>query len=198
VKENCKILVAGVGGQGIVYLTNLISEAAVLAGIPVKVSEIHGLSQRGGIVTSGIGLGENCTGFVGTANVDLLLGLEALETQRCVNHLHTDSTVIFGDSTIAPYAVSAETADYPLVERFVAFLRSQIRQVIYVKEFPRGLQALYYNIYLLGIACHLNILPFRQSIIEQAIMNIVSEFQQHKTLAAFHAGLEYIPNEQPV
>ena len=57
--KNKKILIAGVGGQGIVYLSNIIAEAAMLSDIPVSVSEIHGLSQRGGVVTSGIGLGEH-------------------------------------------------------------------------------------------------------------------------------------------
>ena len=106
--KNIKILIAGVGGQGIVYLSNIIVEAAMLSDIPVSVSEIHGLSQRGGIVTSGIGLGENCTGFFGTAGVDFLIGLEPLETQRCLPYLHTKSSVIFGNYRVQPYSVNAQ------------------------------------------------------------------------------------------
>src|SRR3970040_1632627 len=102
-KQNQKILIAGVGGQGIIYLTNILVEAAMLSDIPVSVSEIHGLSQRGGIVTAGIGLGKYCTGFTGKANVDFLFGLESLETQRCISHLHKNSSVIFCDYRILPY-----------------------------------------------------------------------------------------------
>src|SRR3972149_11927705 len=107
-----KILIAGVGGQGIVYLTNILVEAAMLSDIPVSVSEIHGLSQRGGVVTAGIGFGKHNTGFIGKANVDFLFGLEPLETQRCISHLHKNSSVIFCDCKISPYSVNAQMADY--------------------------------------------------------------------------------------
>ena len=51
-ERRTKILIAGVGGQGVVYLTNILAEAAMLSNLPVSVSEIHGLSQRGGVVTA--------------------------------------------------------------------------------------------------------------------------------------------------
>ncbi len=59
-----KILVAGVGGQGVVFLTDLIVEAAMFSDIPISTSEIHGLAQRGGTVTAGITIGENAFGFI--------------------------------------------------------------------------------------------------------------------------------------
>src|SRR3990172_10454821 len=126
-KPAIKILIAGVGGQGIVYLTNIIVEAALLSDIPVCVSEIHGLSQRGGVVTAGIGLGKHNTGFIGKANVDFLFGLEPLETQRCISHLHKNSSVVFCDYEIAPYSVNAQIADYPDTESFYEFLKSRCK-----------------------------------------------------------------------
>ena len=134
-----KILIAGVGGQGIVYLSNIIVEAAMLSDIPVNVSEIHGLSQRGGVVTSGIGLGEHCTGFIGKAGVDLLIGLEPLETQRCLPYLHKNSSVIFGNYRVQPYSVNAQMAEYPDVNVFVNYLGEQCREVVFIKEFPENI-----------------------------------------------------------
>ena len=76
------------GGQGIVFLTEIIVEAAMRARINVATSEIHGLSQRGGTVTAGITLGEGTYGMVEEGGADFLLGLEMLEAQRCVNYLN--------------------------------------------------------------------------------------------------------------
>jgi indolepyruvate ferredoxin oxidoreductase, beta subunit len=188
-----KILIAGVGGQGIVYLTNIIVEAAILADIPVNVSEIHGLSQRGGIVTSGIGLGQHCTGFTGTANVDFLFGLEALETQRCLPFLHKNSSVIFGDHRILPYSVNAGMAGYPDVDLFAGYLVEQCREVVFIKGFPGNIAAAFYNIFLLGRATRMKDFPFTSEITEKALLNIVTEYQLEKTLHVFRQGVEFDP-----
>ncbi len=190
-KGNKKILIAGVGGQGIVYLTNIIVEAAMLSDIPVCVSEIHGLSQRGGVVTAGIGLGKHCTGFIGKANVDLLIGLEPLETQRCVSHLHKNSSVIFGNYKIAPYSVNAETAQYPEINPFIYYLKSQIDKLIFINELPKEISAVLQNIYFLGVATQAKCLPFSRKIIEMAIRNTVMDYHLENTIDIFNKGLNF-------
>src|ERR1035438_6933917 len=143
--SNCKrILIAGVGGQGIVYLTNIISETAMLSGIPVSVSEIHGLSQRGGVVTAGIGLGEHCTGFYGKAGVDFLIGLEPLETQRCLPYLHKNSSVIFGNYSVQAYSVNSQMAEYPDVASFANYLEEQCKEVVFINKFPENIGPVLY------------------------------------------------------
>lgn len=184
-----KIVIAGVGGQGVVYLTNLLVEAALIADMPISVSEIHGLSQRGGVVTAGIGLGEHTTGFIGTANVDFLIGLEPLETQRCIQHLHKNSSVIFGNYRIAPYSVNAQTAEYPDVKSFLKYLTEQCHEVMFIEEFPKEINSVHYNIFLLGKAVGMKDFPFSSEVIEQAIENSVTDYQREKTLAVFHLAL---------
>ena len=188
-RENTKILIAGVGGQGIVYLSNIIVEAAMISNIPVNVSEIHGLSQRGGVVTSGIGLGKNCTGFIKTAGVDYLIGLEPLETQRCINLLHKQSCVIFGNYRMMPYSVNAQMAEYPDVSKLVEYLTSQCREVVFVEKFPDEIEAVNYNIFLLGKAATIKDFPLKADIIEKAIDNIVEGNYKEKTLRIFKMGL---------
>lgn len=192
--KNVKILIAGVGGQGIVYLTNIMVEAAILAGIPVSVSEIHGLSQRGGIVTSGIGLGEHCTGFIGLAGVDFLIGLEPLETQRCLPYLHKNSGVIFGNYAIQPYSVNAQTASYPDIPAFWQYLESQCREVVFIPEFPESIDPMLYNIFLLGLATRMKGFPFSAMQVNEAIHNTVKGYYRDKTIAAFASGLEHTLN----
>lgn len=186
-----KILIAGVGGQGIVYLTNIIAEASVIADIPICVSEIHGLSQRGGIVVAGIGLGEHCTGFIGKASVDLLIGLESLETQRCIPYLHKRSSVLFGINKIIPYSVNAGMVEYPNIESLFNYLNNQCKQVVFVKDFPKDINSVLYNVYMLGIAIQMKALPFKAEQIQEAIKKIVHESQLEKSLAAFNQGLAY-------
>ncbi len=99
-----KILVAGVGGQGVVFITKLLVDAALAANIPVATSEIHGLSQRGGSVTAGVTLGTNTYGFLEKGGVDLLLGLEPLETRRCVSYLKKNSVVVIDENRILPFS----------------------------------------------------------------------------------------------
>ena len=189
--KNKKILIAGVGGQGIVYLSNIIVEAAMLSDIPVSVSEIHGLSQRGGVVTSGIGLGEHCTGFIGKAGVDLLIGLEPLETQRCLSYLHKNSSVIFGNYRVQPYAVNAQMVEYPDVNLFVNYLKEQCKEVVYIEKFPESIDSVLYNVFLLGRATRIKDFPFKAKKVEEAINNTVTSYHKEKTLKAFYLGLEF-------
>lgn len=196
--KNKKILIAGVGGQGIVYLTNLIVEAAMLSDIPVSVSEIHGLSQRGGVVTAGIGLGKYCTGFVGKAGVDFLIGLEPLETQRCIGFLHKKSSVIFGDYRLQPYSVNAGTAEYPDVNKFADYLSGQCKEVVFIRNFPKGIDTVLYNIFILGRATRIKDFPLKAEKIVAAINASVTGSHKEKTLAVFHQGTAFELKNQSV
>lgn len=186
-----KILIAGVGGQGVVYLTNIIAEAAMLSDIPVSVSEIHGLSQRGGVVTSGIGLGENCTGFTGTAGVDFLIGLEPLETQRCLALLHKKSSVIFGNYRMMPYSVNAQMAEYPDVKKLTVYLKNQCEEVVFIETFPPEVESVLYNIFLLGRAVNMKHFPLKAIKVEAAINNIVGGYYKERTLKIFNIGKQF-------
>jgi indolepyruvate ferredoxin oxidoreductase beta subunit len=190
-KKNMKILIAGVGGQGIVYLTNIIVEAAMLSGIPVSVSEIHGLSQRGGVVTSGIGLGDYCSGFIGKACVDLLIGLEPLETQRGIEYLHKNSSIIFGNYRVQPYSVNAGITTYPDVALFVKYLENECKEVIFINDFPEELDTVLYNIFLLGVANRLKDFPISREKIIEAIHSTITGQYKEKTFYAFNKGMEF-------
>ena len=186
-----KILISGVGGQGIVYLTNISVEAAMLSEIPVSVSEIHGLSQRGGAVTAGIGLGEYCTGYIGKASVDFLIGLEPLETQRCLAYLHKNSSIIFGHNRILPYSVNAQMAAYPDINALVNYLNEQCREVVFVEKFPAGIDSVLYNIFLLGRATRMKDFPLNVEKITEAILNTVTGDFKEKTLYVFNKGAAF-------
>jgi len=185
-----KILVAGVGGQGVVFLTNLIVDAAMLAKIPVATSEIHGLSQRGGSVTAGITLGENSTGFIEKAGVDILIGLEPLEAQRCVSFLHKGSTAIIDENRILPYSVNSGHAQYPETEKFIEFLQKNIKTVIHNTEELAGVKSILRNLYTLGKLCSNTDFPIPTDFIIEGIKKVARSGFEESSINAFKKGLE--------
>jgi len=188
-KKIKKMLIAGIGGQGVVYLTNLIAEAALLADIPVASSEIHGLAQRRGSVMAGITFGENTYGYVEEAGADYLIGLEPLEAQRCLPFLSKDSRVIIDNNRIYPHSVTAGKASYPDITAFVDYLKRNIKQVIFNLDFDSKLKPILRNTYILGIATQLDGFPVPYKHIEKAIEHIAKSKHKEDSVKAFQLGI---------
>ena len=114
------ILLVGVGGQGILLASEILSEAAMLAGFDVKKSEIHGMSQRGGSVVSHVRYGtEVFSPIVPEGEGDILFGFELMETARSLPLLKPGGTVVANDLQISPPSVLMGQESYPagLAER---------------------------------------------------------------------------------
>ena len=108
------ILLVGVGGQGILLASEILSEAFMLAGFDVKKSEIHGMSQRGGSVVSHVRYGSQVfSPIVPEGEGDVLFGFELLETFRYLNLMKRGATVIANDLCIPPPSVLSGKESYP-------------------------------------------------------------------------------------
>jgi indolepyruvate ferredoxin oxidoreductase, beta subunit len=119
-RQITNILLVGVGGQGILLASEILSEAAMLAGFDVKKSEIHGMSQRGGSVVSHVRFGtEVFSPIIPEGEGDILFGFELMETCRSLPLIRPDGTVVANDLQISPPAVLMGQETYPagLVER---------------------------------------------------------------------------------
>lgn len=117
------ILLVGVGGQGILLASEILTEASMLAGFDVKKSEIHGMSQRGGSVVSHVRFGAEVNSpVVPEGEGDILFGFELLETCRYLPLLRPGAKVVVNDYRIAPPAVLLGKETYPegLAERIKA------------------------------------------------------------------------------
>lgn len=128
-RDVTNILLAGVGGQGILLASEILSEAFMLAGFDVKKSEIHGMSQRGGSVVSHVRFGrEVFSPVVPEGEGDILFGFELLETYRYLPLLRPGATVIANDYRIPPPSILLGQARYPqgladrIREKFPDFL----------------------------------------------------------------------------
>ena len=125
------VAIAGVGGQGIVLASEIVAQAALLAGCDVKKNEIHGMAQRGGSVVSEIRFGrEVFSPVIPGGEVDVLVALELLEALRHTHRLRMDGVVISDKARIRPAVRPPGAPDYP--RDVAARLRRSANTVILV------------------------------------------------------------------
>ncbi|NLO27260.1 MAG: indolepyruvate oxidoreductase subunit beta [Actinobacteria bacterium] len=108
------VLLTGVGGQGVVLASFVLSHVAMSEGYDVKQSEVHGMAQRGGSVTSHFRFGDKVwSPLVPEGTADLLMAFEALEGLRYVHWLKPGGVLVYNALRINPSPVSAGLASYP-------------------------------------------------------------------------------------
>lgn len=108
------VLLVGVGGQGVLLVSAIISQAAILSGADVKANEVHGMAQRGGSVLAQVRFGEKVySPLVWEGTVDVLLSLEKAEAIRYAHYLKPEGRAIVSTQEIVPVTVSSGKAAYP-------------------------------------------------------------------------------------
>lgn len=108
------IMIVGVGGQGTLLTSRIIGKTALSAGYDVKISEVHGMAQRGGSVVTYVRYGEKVNvPTVEEGGVDVLLAFEKLEALRYAHYLKKDGILIVNNREIAPMTVVIGAAEYP-------------------------------------------------------------------------------------
>lgn len=112
--KSMNIMVVGVGGQGTLLTSRIIGKTALSAGYDVKLSEVHGMAQRGGSVVTFVRYGENvCEPVVEEGDVDLLISFERLEALRYAHFLKKDGVLVVNDCRIDPMTVVIGAKEYP-------------------------------------------------------------------------------------
>jgi indolepyruvate ferredoxin oxidoreductase beta subunit len=108
------ILIVGVGGQGVILASDIIAAVMMRAGHDVKKSEVHGMAQRGGSVTSHVRFGPKVySPIIRKGEADILFSFEQLETLRYLDFLHDDSVILVNDQKILPPSVTMGKDVYP-------------------------------------------------------------------------------------
>ncbi len=108
------VLVVGTGGQGVVTASEILSEVAMLSGFDAKKSEIHGMSQRGGIVSSHVRFGEKVSSpLIIEGDADIILSFELSEAVRWLSFISKEGKLITSLQKIVPPIVSTGIASYP-------------------------------------------------------------------------------------
>ena len=108
------VLMVGVGGQGIILASSILAEVAAESGLDVKKSEVHGMAQRGGAVSSHVRFGKKVySPLIPAGEADILFGSELLETYRWLPYLKPEGRIIANLQRIDPPAVFRGEAKYP-------------------------------------------------------------------------------------
>lgn len=183
------IILAGVGGQGLVLTTKLICEAAFAHGYDVKSNDVIGLSQRGGKVWGSIKMSEKVfSPNIPIGEADILLALEPLEGDRWSTYLKKDGLIIMNTAKIPPAHVMAEAEEYPqdIEERLAESFNVETMDASSEGEALGSSKIA--NTFLVGImAKHMEI---PNDIWEEAIKNNVPSKYLYMNLRAFEIGYE--------
>jgi indolepyruvate ferredoxin oxidoreductase beta subunit len=108
------LLLAGVGGQGILLASDIICKVMMKKGYDVKKSEVHGMAQRGGCVTSHVRYGKKVySPLAKRGDIDMIVAFEKLESLRYLDYLKKGGMVIINDEEIYPPSVNLGEVDYP-------------------------------------------------------------------------------------
>ena len=148
------IVLVGVGGQGTLLASKILGALAMQMNYDVKVSEVHGMAQRGGSVVTYVRIGEGvCSPLVETAMADYVVAFEQMEAMRALPYLKEGGTVITNTQKISPMPVVMGTAKYPedLVEKLDAAARVIKMDALKMAEEAGEARAV--NLVLLGALC---------------------------------------------
>lgn len=108
------ILLCGVGGQGIILASKILATGLIKAGYDVKMSEVHGMAQRGGSVTTQVRYGEKVySPIIGKGQADVLVSFETMETPRWLDFVKPDGKVVINAYEIPSATILSGAADYP-------------------------------------------------------------------------------------
>jgi len=112
--QNLNVVIVGVGGQGTLLASKILARLAIEEGMGVKVSEVHGMAQRGGSVITHVRIGEQVHApLVASGSADYLLAFEPLEAARAVTYLKPDGLMIVNSQKISPITVLSGAVTYP-------------------------------------------------------------------------------------
>jgi len=193
--QTMNVLIAGVGGQSTLLTSRIIAQVAVDLGYDVKVTEVHGMAQRGGSVVSEVRYGEKVySPTIPKGQADVLLAFEKLEAARWLDHLKPDGIVIINDERVDPLPVMSGKMKYPedIIDRIVQ-LKPKTTVVNATKTAIECGNVKAANVVLVGILSKVIGLPPEK--VEEAIRKLVPPKALEVNLAAFRRGVEWSVNQ---
>ena len=112
--ETKNILLVGVGGQGTILASKVLAAGLIKAGYDVKMSEVHGMAQRGGSVTTQIRYGKKVySPIIGEGQADIIVAFEMMEAQRWIDHLKPGGKIVVNNYAIPSVPILIGEAEYP-------------------------------------------------------------------------------------
>ncbi|PWM38579.1 MAG: indolepyruvate oxidoreductase subunit beta [Clostridiales bacterium] len=184
------IMIVGVGGQGTLLASRILGSVTLQSGLDVKVSEVHGMSQRGGSVVTYVKYGEKVLSpVIDKGEADYIVSFELLEAARWVPYLKMGGKLITNTQQIDPMPVITGAAEYPkdLVEK----IKAKGVDILAFDALSPALQAgnaKAVNVVLMGVLS--TMLGFDKSLWTDAVKALVPEKLRQLNLEAFELGVK--------
>jgi indolepyruvate ferredoxin oxidoreductase beta subunit len=188
--SDLNIMIVGVGGQGTLLASRLLGNVAMKQGFDVKVSEVHGMSQRGGSVVTYVKMGEKVySPIIEKGEADYLLAFETLEALRWIDYLKKGGTLVLNDQQIDPMPVITGKAKYP--EKIIEGLRNgKVGMVaidaLHIARECGNIKTV--NIVLTGVLARTSNIP--REVWHEAMREVIPQKLLDVNLKAFDAGYD--------
>jgi len=172
--KSYQIVLAGVGGQGIIYLNRVLAHATMDLGYRVYCLEEHGMARRGGSVATFMRFGDDIhTPVIPMGTCDLMIGFEVIESVRQLPILKDDATIILNPHIIRPFITEGE---YPNKNKLLTFMKKKYKEnrllLVDAEKIASDIgSGITMNIILLGAACASGALPIEKNTLIEAIKN---------------------------
>lgn len=194
-----EVIICGVGGQGVVLMSELLGTAAVKGGIGVKGSEVLGMAQRGGSVFSNLRLGDDIYSPLTTEGTcDILLAVEPSEAIRNIQYLSRSSIVILNTTKVLPFTVFLGQSGYPEIEAILEKLNSVSEKVIALDASKIAREAgniQTTNVVMMGALFGTDLLPIPVEIAKEVVKNRVPSKVIDANLKAFDMGYQEVQQQ---
>jgi indolepyruvate ferredoxin oxidoreductase beta subunit len=189
------IYICGVGGQGIIKTSIVIGEAAMKSEMGVVMSEVHGMAQRGGVVSTELKIGDSKSSIIENGNADLLIAFEPMEALRAISKASEDTHVIVNTSPIMPFNIIGSKVPYPEVSDILDELKSKVKEVFALDAEKAAKEAghiLSLNMVMLGGATAVSGFPIKKEVILDSMRENLPEKSMPINLNAFEKGFEFV------
>jgi len=189
--DTTRLIIVAVGGQGNLLASRVLGEAALLSDVPVRMSEIHGMAQRGGVVESAIVFGDSDSTIISDGEADVLVGFEPSETIRAINKANSGTVVITNLSPLPPFTVAIGKGTYPDLNEVQDLIRAKTANLIAFDAADLAKEAgnvMSVNMVLLGAMIQTDILPLTADSIKEIIKTKTKKAFVDINLKAFDLG----------
>lgn len=186
------IYICGVGGQGIIKTSVIIGEAAMNQGLNVVMSEIHGMSQRGGSVSTELKIGDYNSSIIPEHGADMLLSFEPIETVRGLDKVNDDTKIVFNTHPIVP---ASSDKPYPGVGNITDVFKENFKHVLPIDGTKLAMDAgnvLALNMVLLGAVTADDKFPLSKESVIAAMKNNLKPKFHELNLKAIESGYNWI------
>ncbi len=186
-----RLVIVAVGGQGNLLASSVLGEAALLSGVPLHMSEIHGMAQRGGVVESALVFGDANSTIISDGEADVLVGFEPAETLRALPKCNSSTVVITNLAPLMPFTVNIGKGVYPDLAELQELIRAKTNRLIAFNAAALAKEAgnvLAVNMVLLGALMQTGVLPFAADTVKEAMKRKTKKDFLDSNLKAFDLG----------